>query len=170
MVNSIAVTKKIISPKNTGNGRKIKNISIKQTLEALKKKEESEEKPEDIITTEFSQEKLIDVWNSFTASYMDESPSFANAIAKYKPVIKDNFEIEYKVDSMIISQDVLSVTALLMFLKNELNNNQITLKAITPAKTAQKTAYTDREKFAEMTKKYPDIIKLKDQLNLEIEF
>ncbi len=162
---------KVITPKITGNGRKIKNISIKQSLEALRKKEDdADEKPKNIITTEFSQEKLIEVWDSFTANYMDKSPSFANAIAKYKPVIKDNFEIEYKVDSMIISQDLLMVTTLLEFLKKELNNNQIKLKAITPAKTEQKTAYTDREKFAEMTKKYPGIIKLKDQLNLEIEF
>lgn len=162
--------KKIIS-KDLGNGRTIKNISIKHSLEALKKKKDnSEEKQEDIITTEFSQDKLIEVWESFVASYMEKSPSFANAVAKYKPVLKDDFEIEYKVDSMIIAQDLLSVTSLLEFLKNELNNNQIKLKAVTPVRSEQKTAYTDREKFAEMTKKYPDILKLKDQLNLEIEF
>jgi len=162
--------KKIIS-KDLGNGRTIKNISIKDSLEALKKKKEDpEEKPEDIISTEFSQEKLTKVWESFVASYMETSPSFANAIAKYKPVLRDNFEIEYKVDSLIIAQDILSVTSLLEFLKKELINNQIKLSAITPEKSEQKTAYTDREKFKEMTKKFPDILKLKDQLKLEIEF
>lgn len=164
-------TAKLTSPKNSGNGRTIKNISIKQSLEALKKKKEDPgEKPESTVVTEFSQEKLIGTWDLFVASYMEKSPSFANAIAKYKPILKDGFEIEYKVDSLIISKDVLSVTSLLEFLKRELNNNQITLKPVTPAKTEQKTAYTDREKFAEMTKKYPGILNLKDQLNLEIEF
>lgn len=162
---------KKITPKDLGNGRTIKNISIKQSLEALKKKKENtDEKPEDIITTEFSQEKLTETWDLFIASYTEKSPSFANAIAKYKPVLKDGFEVEYKVDSMIIAHDILSVTTLLEFLKKGLNNNQIKLKPVTPLKNEQKTAYTDREKFAEMTKKYPGILKLKDQLNLEIEF
>ena len=162
---------KKVAQKDMGNGRVIKNISIKQSLEALKKKkEESDIESESIITTEFSQEKLVEVWELFIASYMEKSPSFANAIAKYKPVLKDGFEIEYKVDSMIIAKDSLSVTSLLEFLKEELNNNQIKLKPVTPAKSDQKTAYTDREKFAEMTKKYPEILNLKDSLNLEIDF
>ncbi len=162
--------KNIIS-KDAGNGRIIKNISIKHSLAALqKKKDEVQDQPETIIATVFSQEKLTNVWNSFVASYMKKSPSFANAIAKYEPILKDDFEIEYKVDSPIIPDDLLSVTSLLEFLKNELGNNQITLNAITPSKNEQKTAYTDREKFAEMTKTYPAILKLKDKLDLEIDF
>jgi len=74
------------------------------------------------------------------------------------------------VDNIIIAQDVLNITSLLEFLKKELNNNQIRLKHILPKKSDKKTAYTDREKFDEMAKKYPGIIKLKDQLNLELEF
>lgn len=163
-------TKKVTS-KDLGNGRVIKNISIKKSIEAYKKKKENpDKKPESIITTEFTQDKLVEVWELFIASYMEKSPSFANAIAKYKPVLKDGFEIEYKVDSMIIAKDILSVTSLLEFLKTELNNNQLKLKPVTPAKSEQKTAYTDREKFAEMTKKYPEILNLKNRLNLEIDF
>lgn len=162
---------KKVATKEIGNGRVIKNISIKQSLEALKKKkEDTGDVAESIITTEFSQERLIEVWELFIASYMEKSPSFANAIAKYKPVIKDDFEIEYKIDSMIIAKDALSVTSLLEFLMAELKNNQVKLKPVTPAKSEQKTAYTDREKFAEMTKKYPEILNLKDSLNLEIDF
>jgi len=159
------------SPNKVGNGKVIRNISIKQTLKDLRKKDEADdETQEKAITTEFSQDKLVKTWNSFIASYLDKSPSFANAIAKYKPILKENFEIEYKVDSLIITKDIHSVTSLLEYLKTTLNNNQITLKPIVTAKDGQKTAYTDREKFSEMTKKYPNIVKLKDQLNLEIEF
>ena len=168
------ISEKIVKKKpskESGNVRVIKNISIKQSLEALRKKNELvDEIQEDVITNEFSQDRLVEVWDSFVASFTDKSPSFANAIAKYKPVLKENFEIEYKVDSLIITKDLLSVTSLLEFLKNNLKNNQITLKPLITAKGGQKIAYTDREKFAEMTKKYPDINKLKDQLNLEIDF
>jgi len=156
---------------NEGNGRKIKNISIKDSLKALNKnKPEEEEVIEPVIKTPFTQEALLETWVLFTDSYNSKSPSFANAIAKYKPVLKDDFVIEYKVDNSIIAKDVLNVTALLHFLKKELNNNQITLTPTFPEKNEQKTAYTDREKFDAMAKKYPDIIKLREQMNLELGF
>lgn len=157
--------------KDQGNGRKIKNISITRSIQALKnQKDKNSEEPEEVIENEFSNDSLIDSWKSFVKSYMETSPSFANAIAKYDPVLKENFVVEYKVDSPLIAKDLLSVTALLEYLKKDLNNNQIQLKAITPEKNEQKRSYTDREKFEEMAAKYPGIKKLKDQLNLEIEF
>ncbi|HID60836.1 MAG TPA: hypothetical protein EYP46_03120 [Hadesarchaea archaeon] len=125
---------------------------------------------EAVIKTPFNQEKLLETWKIFTDSYQSKAPNFANAIAKYKPVLKDDFVIEYKVDNKIIADDLLNVSALLQFLKKELNNNQITLTPTFPEKNEQKIAYTDREKFDAMAKKYPDIIQLKEQLNLELGF
>jgi len=153
------------------NGRRVSNISIKDSLDALKKKKNSKsESDEPLIKTEFNQEKLLSAWKNFVESYKSKSPSFSNAIGKYEPVLKDNYEIEYKVDNIIIAKDVLNVTSLLEFLKKELNNNQIRLKPILPNKKESRVAYTDREKFEELAKKYPGIIKLKEQLNLEMEF
>ncbi len=152
------------------NGRKIKNISIKGSLEALRKKQDPEEiSAEPEIKNEFDQAKLTEVWREFIEGYQSRSPSFANAIAKYDPVVRKDFQIEYKVDNILIARDLLNVTALLEFLKTELKNNQITLNAVLPEKSDKKTAYTDRERYEEMAKKYPDLVKLKDQLNLELE-
>lgn len=163
--------KQPVAKTGEGNGRKIKNISIKDSLEALKRKDDTQATEEEqIIKTEFDQQKLLETWHSFVESYKAKSPSFANAIGKYEPVLKEGFIIEYKVDNTLIAQDVLNVTALLEFLKKELQNNQIRLKHVLPKKTDKKVAYTDRERFEEMAKKYPGLIKLKDQLNLELEF
>jgi len=154
-----------------GNGRKIRNISIKDSLKALNQsKPQEEEIVEPIIKTPFDQEKLLKIWTLFTTSYQSKSPSFANAIAKYKPTLKNDFVIEYKVDNSIIAKDVLNVTALLQFLKKELDNNQITLTAVVAKKNEQRTAYTDREKYDELAKKYPEVVNLKEQLGLELEF
>ena len=154
-----------------GNGRKIRNISIKDSLRALnQKKQPEEEVVEAVIKTPFDQEKLLKTWKLFTDSYQSKSPNFANAIAKYKPILKDDFVVEYKIDNKIIAEDLLNVSSLLLFLKQELNNNQITLTPTFPEKNEQKIAYTDREKFDAMAKKYPDIVLLKDQLNLELGF
>ncbi len=163
--------KSTVKPVKQDSGRKIKNISIKDSLDALKRKAEAAEEEEvPVIINEFDQDRLTKIWNIFTESYKSKSPSFSNAIAKYKPVLKKNFEIEYQVDNIIIARDILNVTSLLEFLKKELNNNQITLKPVLPDKKETKVAYTDREKFEEMSKKYPDLIKLKEQLNLELDF
>jgi DNA polymerase III subunit gamma/tau len=152
-------------------GRLIKNISIKDSLNALRTKPSAEEEEnEPVIISEFDQEKLEETWTSFVESYHGKSPSFSIAIGKHKPMLKENYVIEYKVDNILIAKDVLNVTALLQFLKKELNNNQLTLKHVLPKKGEQKTAYTDREKFEAMAKKYPGLIKLREQLNLELEF
>jgi len=163
--------KPVKKPGIEGNGRKIKNISIKDSLKALNQKKDTEEEViEAVIKTPFNQEKLLETWKIFTNSYQSKAPNFANAIAKYKPVLKDDFVIEYKVDNKIIAEDLLNVSALLQFLKKELNNNQITLTPTFPEKNEQKIAYTDREKFDAMAKKYPEIIKLREQLDLELGF
>lgn len=165
------VSTQIIRKPEVKKGRLIKNISIKDSLSALRTKQTPEEEEKiPVIITAFDQEKLEEIWASFVESYHAKSPSFSMAIGKHKPVLKDKFTIEYKVDNVLIAKDVLNVTALLQFLKSELNNNQITLKYKLPGKNEKKTAYTDREKFEAMAKKYPGLIKLRDQLNLELDF
>ncbi len=154
--------------KNKDNGRKIKRISITDSLKALKdKKEKNEEENEPIIKTEFSQDILEQVWKDFVVGYQSKSPSFSSAIGKYKPVLADNFRIEYKVDNKIMANDILNQTSLLEFLKRELKNNQIILKPILPAVEEKKKAYFDTEKFEELAKDFPGIIKLKEQLDLD---
>ncbi len=163
--------KKEVRARKEENGRKVKNISIKDGLNALKRKAEPEtEKTEAAITTEFDQEHLLKVWNNFINFYKVKAPSFASAIAKYQPELKDNFIIEYKVANKLIANDALNVASMLEYLKKELNNNQITLKPVIVEKTSQKVAYTDHEKYEEMAKKYPGLIDLKERLNLELDF
>ncbi len=169
---AVVKEKKVVSKtRKEENGRKVKNISIKDSLNTLKQtKDPKLDKPEATIITEFNQESLLKVWNDFIESYQNKAPSFANAIAKYPPQLRDNFVIEYMVDNQIVAGDLLNITSMLEFLKKELNNNQITLKPVVAEKSSQKTAYTDREKFEEMAKKYPGLIDLKEQLNLELDF
>ncbi|NOY50371.1 MAG: DNA polymerase III subunit gamma/tau [Chlorobi bacterium] len=149
-------------------GRKIKRISITESLRALKEKKEAEDKEvAPVIINEFSQERLVAVWKEFVKAYQAKSPSFASAIGKYDPELSENFEIRYKVDNKIMANDLLHQTSLLEFLKAELKNNQIRLKAVLPKADETKKAYFDSEKFDELAKDFPGIVKLKDQLNLD---
>ncbi len=156
-------------PQNGNGERKISNVSIKSTLDALRSKKEEEEVQEIVIATAFDQEQLEEVWSRFANEYKAKSPTFGSAIEKYKPELADGFKIRMKVDNLIIAKDVLNMAALLEFLKRELNNNQITIEPILPGKKERKVVLTDREKFEAMAKKYPGIKQLKDQLNLELD-
>ncbi len=156
-------------PQNGNGERKISNVSIKSTLDALRSKKDEAEVRETVIATEFDQEQLEEVWSRFANEYKAKSPTFGSAIEKYKPELADGFKIRMKVDNMIIAKDVLNMAALLEFLKKELNNNQITIEPILPGKKERKVVLTDREKFEAMAKKYPGIKQLKDQLNLELD-
>ena len=163
------VSGSIKKPQNGNIQRDVANVSIKSTLDALKQKQTDEKKKEAVVITDFDQQKLETIWNSFAKEYKEKSPTFSSTIEKYTPELMDNFKIRFKVDNMIIAKDVLNMTALLEYLKKELSNNQITLEPVLPGKKEKKVVLTDREKFEAMAKKYPGIRQLKDQLNLELD-
>ena len=156
---------------SNGSRRGARSISIQGSLNALKaQKDKEQDTDEPAITTEFSQDDLVERWQMFVEQYKDQSPSFVHTISKSKPVLKEKFVIEYSVPNIIIAKDTLNVTTLLNFLRSELNNNQISLRPHVDALISQTEAYTDSERFESMAKKFPQMNKLKDTLDLEIDF
>ncbi len=153
------------------NGRVLRNISIKESLDEIKrKKEQQKEKKTEIIKNDFTQEMLQKVWDTFVDVYKEKSPSFVNTLAKTNPQLKDDYIIEYTVPNAIVANDTLNVSVLKNFLIKELNNNQLKLKTIIIKTEQTKEAYTDRERFDELQKKYPKLTNLKNRMNLELEF
>ena len=156
---------------SSNGSRRVRNISIRGSLEALKaQKDKEQDTDEPVIANEFSQNDLDKSWQMFVEQFKDQSPSFVHTISKGKPVLKEKFVIEYQVPNIIIAKDTLNVTTLLNFLRNELNNNQIKLHPLVDTVNSQTEAYTDSERFESMAKKYPQMNKLKDSLDLEIDF
>lgn len=155
----------------TNGSRKIRNISIQGSLKALKaKKNKEQDADEPVIANLFSQDDLVRSWQLFVEQYKNQSPSFVHTMAKGAPVLKDNFIIEYTVPNIIIAKDSLNVATLLSFLKDELNNNQIELHPLVDQVKSETEAYTDSERFESLAKKFPQMNKLKNSLDLEIEF
>ncbi len=149
-------------------GHAVRNISIKSTLEALKNRNDRKTGEEDIpITNNFSQEELERVWNEFVDKYKNQSPSFALTLSKGNPVVKENFRIEYHVPNSIIQSDVLNINVLMDYLKSHLDNNQITLKAIVDKNVAKDEAYSDRDRFEKLSKEYPKLNRMKNELDLD---
>ncbi len=147
------------------------SISIKGNQ--AKAEEEAEEKNSSIQTLpdiEFTQEDLEIQWNNFLSAAAGELPSFVNALKKYKPILRNEYLVEFKTDNRIIANDRNNIHKVQAFLKEHLQNQQLSLRAVIAEIEENNTAYTDEEKFDEMKKANPALQDLKDQLDLEIEF
>ena len=154
-----------------GNRRPMRNISIKDSLEALRKqKNKTEEAEQPVIDNPISQDQLSKAWNLFVVSYKEQSPSFVLTLAKAEPKIEAGFSISYKVPNALVAGDTLNVSVLKNFLIKELNNNQITLKPVVDKKSESNEAYTDRERFDALRKKFPKLNDLKEKFKLELDF
>jgi len=119
----------------------------------------------------FTIEQLLSKWNSFAESVRIENPVFYSSITKNNPVIRDNFQIELIIDNKVQEDEINSRKSdFLSFLRNELNNKRITLNLVVKTDVSESRPYTNKEKFNSLAEKNPEIIKLKEQLDLEIDY
>lgn len=141
-----------------------RTVSISETEEEQPKAVE-----EAVISNEFTDEQLQQVWQSFATLHESTSPSFASAVQKCYPEQKQNFEIHFDVPNNFVFSDKINVNSFLEYLKTQLNNNQITLHPHVKEAAAEKTAYLDSEKFKQMAERNPALNLFKDELGLEAE-
>ena len=90
---------------------------------------------------------------------------------KNEYLIKDNSEIEIQLKSPI-ETSLLSKIHLnfVKYLKNELENDFITVTSKVNTINVKKKAYTHAEIFQVMAEKNPTILKLREALGLDTEF
>jgi DNA polymerase-3 subunit gamma/tau len=64
-------------------------------------------------TTAFNIEELKASWKAFIEYYKGKSPSFASSLSTYEPELGDNFEIRFKTDNSLITEDmsIISVSS-----------------------------------------------------------
>ena len=159
-----SVTKKAI-PKIPGS------ISIKADQPKLNKETAGiKNTPQSLPDSDFTQEDLEIQWANYLTSVAEKMPSFVSALKKYNPILKEDYLIEFKTDNKVIANDRNNIHKAQAYLKEHLQNQKISLKAVITEKEENNVAYTDEEKFNEMKKSNPALQDLKDQLDLEIEF
>lgn len=158
---------KPVKPKPTVPG----TISIKNHQQA--KKEEIEGESEDMSgkpADDFDQAKLTTAWNELCLSF-EKDKNFHSTLTKNKPTFKEGFQIVFEVDNKIQKSEIDDrKLELLPKLRETLNNFQIQLDVQVNEKLENKKPYTPQEKFNKMASKNPALQKLKDQLDLEIDF
>ncbi|MCX6243677.1 MAG: DNA polymerase III subunit gamma/tau [Bacteroidetes bacterium] len=150
-------------------------FSIKDAGSGAKKEPETkepevEEEPAGYTAaTSFSLDQLETAWDTFSESLRQEMPHLSTTLKKHRPVLKEDFLIEFCVDNKILAEELeRKRNELLGFLITQLNNNQIHLQIIVPDHPVGVKPYTDREKFARMAEKNPAVQELREQMDLEI--
>ena len=133
---------------------------------------ESVEAENEIVSDYFTTEELIDAWNEFAEKIKSDRPRMYSTLKGYQPIRKDDQGIELILDNTVqqeefqrdIKQDLLD------YLKEKLNNHLISLTSSVKSEIEKKSIlYTSRDKFEHMLKKNPDLGKLKQEFNLDLD-
>ena len=149
----------------------IKDMASSQQKEAEKKPPRAEEKTGEYSTSAiFTLEQLETAWDQFSETLRKSMPHLSTTLKKHRPVLKEDFLIEFCVDNKVLAEDLNQKrNDLLDFLIVRLKNAKIHLQIIVPDHPIGVKPYTDREKFGRMAEKNPDLLDLREQLDLEID-
>ena len=149
-----------------------RTISIKPENHTAKPKQEGSTVPltENADQHEFSQEKLEKVWIYYTESIAGQYPNFYSILSTRKPLLKENFFIELKLDNRAQEMTLKERRAdLLDFLRAELRNQKIQMETILVEVAGQSKPYTPEDKYRAMVEKNPQLKTLRESLDLELE-
>lgn len=150
------------------------SLSINSILKD-KGKEEKEKKDEDLSSKpkeNFGVDDLMNKWNSYANRIKHDGKTNLHAtLTKHKPELKPNFVIELTLDNTV-QEEVLATEKMefLDYLRSELNNYQIQLKTVLIKTESGNALYTTRDKFEKLAEKNPSLNKLKDLLNLDLDY
>ena len=135
--------------------------------EGPKKKED--DVPVEVRNNPFTQEMLVGAWTKFVEKNKNTSPNFVAGIGKYQPTLKENNEIHFEVDNILVIKDVNNMGKLREHLSKSLDNNQFTLVHHVVETPKDDIAYTDRSRFEKMAEMNPNVLTLKKGLGLNID-
>lgn len=140
-------------------------ISEKQVIEESvpANTETGENKP-------FTQQQLQDNWIKYAEDLKSREPRIYSTLVAYQPVLKENGIIEFPVSNPLQEDLIRNIKInLLTYLKKSLNNFSLDIVTTITEIVESNKLYTAEDKFDHMAKKNPELIKLKQQFNLDFE-
>jgi len=120
---------------------------------------------------EITKQSFDELWMEYVVSIQESSPSLYATLTKNKPILRDNI-IDITIDNKVQETEIKQKRGdILDFLRSKTGNASLQIETqVIASEIASDIAYTDSDKFKKMAEKNPEIIKLKDDLSLEIEF
>ena len=149
----------------------IKDLTSQEVTEPVNTTPGAEESAGSYVLADcFTLDQLETAWDHFSESLRQSTPHLSTTLKKHRPVLREDFLIEFCVDNKILAEELNAKrNELLDFLMTRLNNNRIHLQIIVPEHPVGLKPYTSREKFGRMAEKNPTLLDLREQLDLEID-
>jgi DNA polymerase-3 subunit gamma/tau len=125
-----------------------------------------------VVSEYFTDEELIAFWNEFAEKIKTDRPRMYNTLKGHLPVRKEDQSIEIVLDNVIQQEEFQKDIKqdLLIYLKEKLNNELISITSSVKIEGGKKARlYTSQEKFDYLFKKNPDLGKLKQEFNLDLD-
>jgi DNA polymerase-3 subunit gamma/tau len=140
-------------------------VQEKQTVEESNVAKESNKTDQP-----FTQQQLEDAWKNYAEALKNKEPRIYSTLVAYQPILKENNIIEFAVSNPLQEEIISKIKVnLLNNLKRNLNNFSVDVVTFVTEKVESNKLYTVEDKFEHMAKKNPDLLKLKQQFNLDFE-
>ena len=145
------------------------------SLKTLVEKEETKQTPvynlqSKDANSDFSQEDLVKYWIEYANSLTTETIHLKNTLYNCKPVLTNHPSFEISVYNPSQRDEIFEKNAqIIAFLCSKLNNKQIKMEISIVEKEEIEMIYTAAEKYDYLSKKNPNIEKLRELFNLTIE-
>lgn len=156
--------------KNTGGLNFASTISINKSNEAIQddKKDVQELNIENRPTERYTQEQFEQKWQAFKKILESKNKTNLASLFQYIPKIENDL-IHLLVENKALEDEFKAQqTDFLEFIRNELNNFNISIKTEINKDTKTKKAYTPQEKFVKMSEKNPHLKTLVKTLDMDI--
>ncbi|MFZ4740525.1 MAG: DNA polymerase III subunit gamma/tau [Bacteroidales bacterium] len=172
-----SIKQEVVKPISTTRDSNFSGISVKSmmtgnTIPETKNNDEISALVQEPDTQyEISKEKFEEFWMEYMNSIQESSPSLYATLTKNKPQLRDNI-IDIKIDNKVQETEIKQKKGeVLDFIRSKIGNYSLQIDTqVIVSENISEIAYTDNDKFKKMAEKNPEIIKLKNELNLEIEF
>ncbi len=168
-----ALKKKVKVTKTTLSGS---GLSIKEMVNNNNKNGQPEEQNETTLVVEkqnspFNQVDLEGVWPDMVAVVANKNSNLQTTLTKHKPTLKEKYLIELVLENHVQEDEInFKKNDLIYFLRKRLKNDLIHISTVIQKDISELKPYTPMEKFNKMAEKNPALRKLKNQLDLEIDF
>lgn len=115
---------------------------------------------------------LESAWIAFAESLKQKKKiNLASTLTARKPEREDGSSITFRVLNQVQEDEINAVkTDLLVFLRSQLKETSLQLKILVDKSEIERKPYTGEEKYQRMAEKNPELAKLRQQFNLEIDF
>lgn len=122
--------------------------------------------------TPFGRADLEGLWQRFAKAQKQRGRhSYALSLTACKPELRPNFEVVHTLSTPALLHDFQKHQATLTaFLREELHNHHLVISTRLDEGKLKKRPYTPQEKYAYFVKKNPLVAKLREDLELELDF